>query len=473
MLQNGQMGYMDAEDLADLADYYSMLAEDDEAADEVIDFAMTLHPDAVEVTVFRARRALREGDLTAAEELASELDADNFREAALLRAEVMVCRKENAHALDYVVTVAATDIDEDLDYFFYDAAYIFFDHGDMDSAMTLGHKLEDIAPDWYSTWELLADIYISEELFQPAMAYVEKMLDEEAFDVETWNWAAEASCGMGDMERAMESVDYALAIDPDNVRARQLKAWLLSADGHPAEAHDIYSELQQCQPDDAEHWLYDVQPLLDTDRNNEALDAARRALQLLPPDAPSMAYAHEMMAMALSANGHCVEALDHVDAAEGIAATDAERAELQLMRVRICLLTKQPRRAADYVAAAQKADAPHAADTLYRAAALFYEYYYDDLALPMFREADTRADTDMQHANCQAYIAACLINGGKKKEALPHLRCAVDMKAEVLDELFAELFPAGVLPADYPDYLYPDIHGRWPAAGDNGGPAGG
>ena len=57
----GSNPFMDADDLVDLADYYSWQGFDDKA-EAAIDYALELYPSATLPNVFKARKALSEGD---------------------------------------------------------------------------------------------------------------------------------------------------------------------------------------------------------------------------------------------------------------------------------------------------------------------------------------------------------------------------------------------------------------------------
>ena len=57
----GSNPFMDADDLVDLADYYSWQGDDDKA-EQAIDYALELYPGSTLPNVFKARKALAEED---------------------------------------------------------------------------------------------------------------------------------------------------------------------------------------------------------------------------------------------------------------------------------------------------------------------------------------------------------------------------------------------------------------------------
>ena len=64
-VKSGHPLFMDADDLADIADYYHFMNEPQQA-DEAIDYALSLYPNATQPNVFKAREALTEGDIDTA-----------------------------------------------------------------------------------------------------------------------------------------------------------------------------------------------------------------------------------------------------------------------------------------------------------------------------------------------------------------------------------------------------------------------
>lgn len=464
MRESGHEGYMDADDLTDVADYYALVCEDEAQATEAINLALRLHPDALGPQLFLAKQYLRSNDLEHAEEVCDAISEQRDYNVVCLRAELMILRDHAHEAAEYILDIAEEVETEDLDYFYYDAAYIFIEYQNMAEALRIARVLESFAPDWYMTWDLLADVLLAEEQYTEAMPYIERMLDVEAFNTDSWNWCAEACCGIGNNERAMECVEYALAIEPENMRAMQLKAWLMLCSENPEEAHGLYEHLRQQQPEELENWLNDAQALLTLERASEASEVLMQVEEKVHESGSreNILVLHELLSMALSRIGNFQGAMAHIDKAEPWLTAPEDSADLFLMRARTCMENNLPGEARRYIDASMEADPSHATFNLYRGAGLYYEFYFEGLALPIFLEVASKLEDPQTAADCQAYIAACQDLLGEKKKALQTLRKAIEMKAGILEELFAERFPKGVSPEEYPYYYYYEIYGRWP-----------
>ena len=86
----GSQAYMEADELTDIAEYYSMACHDDDRADEAISLALQLHPDAVDPQVFKARQAMLAGEIGTAEQMCNAIEDQQHREVYFLRAELLI-----------------------------------------------------------------------------------------------------------------------------------------------------------------------------------------------------------------------------------------------------------------------------------------------------------------------------------------------------------------------------------------------
>ena len=71
---NQQSIYLDAEDLADLADWYSVRQKRD-MAHEVASYGLTLHPENISLLIEQAYLYLDDNNLEAAQQIANQLDS--------------------------------------------------------------------------------------------------------------------------------------------------------------------------------------------------------------------------------------------------------------------------------------------------------------------------------------------------------------------------------------------------------------
>lgn len=75
----------------------------------------------------------------------------------------------------------------------------------------------------------LAEVLYEAGDFAGAISALEELTDTEPFNTGFWNRLTEAAGMEGDYERALQSADFSLAIDPENPHSRYLKARVLFA----------------------------------------------------------------------------------------------------------------------------------------------------------------------------------------------------------------------------------------------------
>ena len=83
--------YIDADDLADIADYYQYNGFP-EKAKVAVDLALEYNPEAVGPLLFKAREALVANDFETAREYAEKIEAVDTMEAVYLKGEILVCQ---------------------------------------------------------------------------------------------------------------------------------------------------------------------------------------------------------------------------------------------------------------------------------------------------------------------------------------------------------------------------------------------
>lgn len=469
-MSEGKSVYMDADELTDIAEYYSMVTHDDAGVDEAIALALQLHPDAVDPQIFQARQAMFQGDYQRSLELCNAIEDQEHREVFFLKAELMVRQGQCDQARQLLIT-HAEEVTEDYDYFLYDSAYIFIDYQDYQSALFFAEKLEQIAPIWFKTWELCADVHLALESFKKALTYIERMLDKDAYYVNAWNWRAEAYCGLQDLEQAFASTDFALAISPDNERAMELKAWILMRQENFEEAHQLYEQLQARVPESEIHCLYDSFCLFDLGRIDDSLRLILRAEQLAEGMSAEQPAIYEHHAHILSEQGKVEEALRYIDFAEEAQGQDAEEIapgetwqDFDYYRARIFADNGDSQSAIRYIERIAQKGREDVISVLLQGAQILFEASDYANACELLNIV-LKQETDIPEellARAYPFMAACLHELGEHQQCLDYLRLSIEHNSPEMSEILSYIFPNGVQPTEYYDYYYFNTYGRWP-----------
>ncbi len=283
-LNSGVNSFIEAEDIIDIAEYFhinKML----EKADEAADYCLEVHPGNISALFFKSRMALTDfNDADRAEQILQEItDYDKYTEGVYIYAEILMS-KGDAHAAhtmlkekyDKIKTAADNQAeeeqqydhdeegdDEDEDYkmafthFPLDAAVIFCDYGFHKYARFWMEKFnappEDLVFEYWETW---GRIYLDEDDFEKAIKAWNCVLDIDAYNVNAWLQLWDAQLRSGKAEEALQSAEYALAIEPDTADGLTAKGCSLFELKRYDEAIETFNLLEKLFPEDTQPNLY-------------------------------------------------------------------------------------------------------------------------------------------------------------------------------------------------------------------------
>ena len=132
--QLGNSIYMDADDLADIADYYQFNDRPEEA-ERAIGMAMEYNPDAVGPLLYKAREAIGNKDFDTAREYAEHIEAVDQAEALYLQGEILINEGKLEEADDLFRENMNTIMPDEWTDYVYDVANIFSDYNAHDKAI--------------------------------------------------------------------------------------------------------------------------------------------------------------------------------------------------------------------------------------------------------------------------------------------------------------------------------------------------
>lgn len=456
--ETGKPIYMDAEELTDVAEYYALVLQDNDLANEAIELALQLHPNAVDPQIFKARQFMLNDEPERALSLCDAIEDQSHREVLFLRAELLIRDKKSDEAMGYLLK-ASYNVEEDVDFFLYDSAYIFIDYQEYECALVLANKLEQMSPEWYKTWQLQADISLGMGNNNLAKRYIKRMLDVDPFSIESWNWNAEAHSNLGEYTQAIDATDYALAVEPDNERALQLKAWVLLQQGNCSEAHELYQRLESLNPLCENHWLYDSFALFDMGQTEQAFTAIKQADELAEPDSEDKLAIYEQMAQVMSRKGMVEEALQYLGKAESIAPEKGTAWDERLLRVRVFAENERLYDALHVIHVLMDKNPDRSAEIYFQGATILFDYSYFDAVVAMLTELEDLTDT--VNPDVYAFLAYSQAMLRNHEQALINIRKAVDAGAPSLADVFSDMFP-NVKVEELYDYYYYQVYGSWP-----------
>lgn len=235
--------YFDAEELTDIAEYYAGLGEE-EKAEKAIDFALHLHPTNTDALVFKSRSLCIKGKLSEAYQIMNLIEDPSDREVKFLKADLLMeeRRMEEAEAVHLELAQTENESSEVL----LDIIMTYMDANQKDYAAKWIEKLrkkgfnETNSQKFRDVW---CDFCMTFGYPEQATQAFQLSLDEYPYSISHWNGMAKCYFAQNEIEKAHEAVDYALAIDENNLEALEVKGFCHIQNENYEEALTIYKQL--------------------------------------------------------------------------------------------------------------------------------------------------------------------------------------------------------------------------------------
>lgn len=209
--------YLDAEDLADLADWYAVRQKRDIAL-EVVDYGLRLHPDNSSLLIEKAYLYLDDYDTITAQQIADEVDP-SLTETKILKAQIYILDQEEDKATLLLDTLEDKhDIDTMIN-----VAYMYINVNKYDEALTwlspgIG-RYENDEP----FLGVLGDAYYGKGLIEKAEEVYNKLIDLNPYSALYWFGLARCYFDQQKFDKAIEACDYSTLSDEDFAEAYLMK----------------------------------------------------------------------------------------------------------------------------------------------------------------------------------------------------------------------------------------------------------
>ena len=220
-VKSGHLIYMDADDLADIADYYQYNGKKEEA-EHAVNLALEYNPDAVGPLLYKAREALADKAFDTARGYARHIEGTDALEALFLYGEILICEgKEDKADELYREHLKEIMPDEWTDYV-YDVANIFSDYEAFNYAFEWMARSQGDNSDDFK--ELMARTLFGLGKYKDSERIFNELIDHNPYSIRYWNALANAQFMNEDYQAAITSSEYAIAIDPNDAESLLSKA---------------------------------------------------------------------------------------------------------------------------------------------------------------------------------------------------------------------------------------------------------
>ncbi len=445
--QSGEPFYMDADDLTDIAEYYQAKGLSAKAL-AAIAKAQEIFPDADAPKIFLSRHALMEhGDTAKARQLTDTVGDKSDPEYVLLLAEIMLVDGQDYEA-EQLMRQKLKELgdEDDQNQFRLDVAGLYVDYNLYDMAAAwLKDYTDDEADPYYK--ELRAQVLMAEGHYDESEQLLNDLLNEDPFSTDNWNSLAQSQFMHNDIERSIDSSDFSLAIDPDNVDALVNKANALFTLGNYDDAYKYYLRFSQLEPDNPLAELFTGLSLINMQRDEEGLDHLLKAMDLSDLTDRHLPELYQEIALTLCELKRTAEAHRYLDQAKR---AGLDNVGLYITRGHV-YLTEDKREEAWKVFHKALRKTNFSIDTFKQIAITYVECGYVDLGSRLIRSMIAAGVDDWPEG--YAYLARCGFFKKDWKMMADNVQKVCGISPQTAQNVLSDLFPEGTPPESYPEII--------------------
>lgn len=442
--RSGQEIILDSEEFVDIAEYYYNHGKVN-AAIEIINRAIDLYPGAAAPLLFKARMALLDyNDINKANLYADLINDKNDLEYFYLKAEIMINEGKIEEADNYLENKYEEIDDDEKDYFAIDTTALYIDYNIIGKANKWIKKSE--AVDTVEYKELYARIMMENGDYKKSQELFNELIDNNPYSTQYWNSLASSQFLCNNIEEAIQSCEFALAINPENATALLNKANGLYNLGNYKEALKYYTRYcEQCPNDENGETLIGFCNMLLEDYLN-AIKHFQIAERLSAQNSPMLTDIYKDWAFALCRLGRIDESMTVLDKAQNIG---CDQNELLVYRGSLLIGSGRFYESKKYFLKAIK-DSDYSPNIVMKTAIVIYESGNINVAYKMFQMLYKKYPN---WTKGYAYYAAICYSLNKEDEFLKNLKKAVIFSPEESKIVLGKLFPEDMETNYYYQYM--------------------
>lgn len=450
-VNTGMPVFLDADELAEIADFYQMTEQYDEA-DAAIDLALGLSPGAIAPLTYKIHEALWNGDTEEARTYLDRIIETDEPDYVYDKAEILMAeeREEECEAFlrDELRKVPA---DEYQDYVI-DVANLWADYNYPEKAMAWMARAKQ--EDTRQFKELMARTLYGLGKYKDSQRLFNELIDTDPFSKYYWNALASAQFMDEDYDSAIQSSEYAIAIDPKDPDGLIAKANALYHIGNYEEALEYFKRYSQEIPDDEYSYMHQGTCLINMGENEEAIKTLMKAVDVADGREDYLCDIYQELAFAYSEQGDADTALEWLNRTDAL---DCDHVQVGVVKGHVLLAAGRLEEAEVYFRnAVQQSDEPY--KTLLRVIVSLYDNRYIEAAYNLFSSFFTIVPDD--NTDGYAYMALCCYDLKKYDEFLVYLQKACQLNPKECKLVMSHLFPEDLPPEDYYNYISEKMKGE-------------
>ena len=443
-VKSGHPVYMDADDLADIADYYHYGGRLDDAA-AAIELALQFNPDAIGPLLYKAREALSLNNFRTARDYAERIRIIDQAEYLYLLGEILICEGKTEEA-DELFRKQFMELppDEQMDYV-YDVANLFAEYNDYNKSFEWMARSQGDDSDDFK--ELMARTLFGIGKYEDSSKLFNELLDHNPYSKVYWNALASAQFMSEDYGASIASSEYAIAIDPNDAESILTKANGLYHLENFEEALSYFEKYSEKNNTDEFGYLHQGTCLINLGRFEEAISRLLIAEDLALPDSQYLPEIYQELAFAYSELKQPETALYYIDKTENL---DCDHIDMEVIRGHILVANKRLREA-EIVFKNVILESGNAPKTMLRVMVSLYDNRYVSASYKLFKKFFNFVDDDWNEG--YSYMALCCWDIKHYDEFIDYLKKAVEKNPKEAKMVLGHLFPIGMKVTEYQQFI--------------------
>ena len=443
-VKSGHPVYMDADDLADIADYYHYEGRLDDAA-AAIELALQFNPDAIGPLLYKAREALSLNNFRTARDYAERIRIIDQAEYLYLLGEILICEGKTEEADElYRKQFMELPPDEQMDYV-YDVANLFAEYNDYNKSFEWMARSQGDDSDDFK--ELMARTLFGIGKYEDSSKLFNELLDHNPYSKVYWNALASAQFMSEDYGASIASSEYAIAIDPNDAESILTKANGLYHLENFEEALSYFAKYSEKNNTDEFGYLHQGTCLINLGRFEEAISRLLIAEDLALPDSQYLPEIYQELAFAYSELKQPETALYYIDKTENL---DCDHIDMEVIRGHILVANKRLREA-EIVFKNVILESGNAPKTMLRVMVSLYDNRYVSASYKLFKKFFNFVDDDWNEG--YSYMALCCWDIKHYDEFIDYLKKAVEKNPKEAKMVLGHLFPIGMKVTEYQQFI--------------------